>query len=131
MRITRFGRQIAAWLGLLAIALSSLAPIGAAAEHARMGAAAGICTSSGIRYLPEGARAPSPLPAPSEHAQCALCTHCAPSGGHAPLVAGGPQIAPAWSDGASTPLPQVSPLPALPWIPGARPRAPPAVLAVL
>ena len=37
MRITRFGRQIAAWLGLLAIALSSLAPrcSGRARAHGR------------------------------------------------------------------------------------------------
>jgi hypothetical protein len=131
MRIARFAQQIAAWLGLVAVGLGSLAPLGDIAEHARADALIGICTASGFRYLPEAPQAPSPLPAPAERTQCTLCAHCAPSSGHAALAAGSPRIAPAWLDGTSAPRPHVSPLPSLPWIPGARPREPPAALAVL
>ena len=131
MRMTRFGRQIAAWLGLLAIGLNALAPLASLAEPARADARAGICTASGFRFVPEAPQAPSTPPSPAERSQCTLCAHCAPSGGHAALARGQPAdgaaVAGSRKPAAAARLHSSS----RPWIPGARPRAPPTPFAVL
>ena len=131
MRMTKFGRQIAAWLGLVAIGLNALAPLASLASPARADTRVGICTASGFRSVPEAPQAPSAPPSPAERAQCTLCAHCAPSGGHAALAAGNPGWALPWPYRASPLLRQASTLVFTPWIPGARPRAPPALFAVV
>jgi hypothetical protein len=131
MRTAKPGKSVATWLGLLAIALNLIAPLGAGGTgHARADARIGICTASGLRFVPEAPQAPSHVPTPAERLQCTLCTHCAPSGGHAAL---GPGLgaAPAWPERASAPPPHAHSHSTVHWIPGARPRAPPAPFAVL
>jgi hypothetical protein len=122
MRITRLGRQIAAWLGVLALGLNALAPL---ATPARADVRVGICTASGFRTVPDG---PSTPASPAEHAQCTLCTHCAPSSDHA---------APGLSEPNAALVPRVgdpllwdgTPPFSTRWVPGARPRAPPSPLS--
>ena len=131
MRMTRFGKQIAAWLGLLAIGLNALTPLASLANPARADVQAGICTASGFRFVPGAPQAPSTPHSPAERSQCTLCAHCAPSGGHAALGTGNPRMALPWPDRESTPPRHAATLFAVPWIPGARPRAPPMLFAVL
>ena len=131
MRITRFGRRIAAWLLLVAIGVNALAPLASLVGHARAAAGVEICTAAGIRFVPESPQAPSAPASPAERALCTLCIHCAPSGGHAPLAVGTPRVALPRPDRAS-PRPHHAATPILTHsIPGARPRAPPALLVVV
>jgi hypothetical protein len=130
MRMTRFGRQTAAWLGLLAIALNALTPL-ASLAGSRADVRTGICTASGFRFVPESPQAPSTPPSPAERSQCALCTHCAPSSGHAALGAANQRMALPWPDRTTPPRQYAATLFAVPWIPGARPRAPPTLFGLL
>lgn len=128
MRMTRFRRSTAAWLGLLAIVLNALAPLGSLGHAARPDIGTGICTASGFRPAPAAPQTPS-APASPERTQCTLCAHCAPSGSHGAPASAGPLLPPQVS---SRPSLQRSTEPfSQPWVAGARPRAPPTSSAVL